>query len=79
MAGRIRVGLAGRLCHWALMLVVTFFILEELGIVPHTDRAAFKIGLGSLDLPAALALGLGNREAADRFWLSIQEKPPQER
>lgn len=88
VAGRIRAGLAaegfaraslaGRLCQWALMIVVTFFTLEELGIAPHTVQAGFKIGLGSLGLLIALALGLGSRDAVARFWLSIQEKPPQE-
>lgn len=76
--GFARASLAGRLCQWALMIVVAAFTLEELGIAPHTVQAAFKIGLGSLGLLTALALGLGSRDAVARFWQSIQEKPPQE-
>jgi Mechanosensitive ion channel, conserved TM helix len=76
--GFARAGLVGRLCHWALMIVVTAFTLEELGIAPHTVQAAFKIGLGSLGLLVALALGLGSRDAVARIWQSFLEKPPTE-
>jgi Mechanosensitive ion channel, conserved TM helix len=70
-----RAGLVGRLTRWALMVVVTAFALEELGIAPHTVQAAVKIGLGTLGVIAALAVGLGSKDAVAAMWASILDKP----
>lgn len=69
-----RAGLVGRLTRWALMVVVTAFALEELGIAPHTVQAAVKIGLGTLGIVAALAVGLGSKDAIAAMWASILDK-----
>jgi hypothetical protein len=69
-----RAGLVGRLTRWALMVVVTAFALEELGIAPHTVQAAVKIGLGTLGVVAALAVGLGSKDAVAAMWASILDK-----
>ncbi len=66
-----RAGLVARLTRWALMVVVTAFALEELGIAPHTVQAAVKIGLGTLGIVAALAVGLGSKDAIAAMWASI--------
>jgi len=85
VAGRVRAGLAAegfsraslvaRLTRWALMIVVSAFTLEELGIAPLTVATAVKIGLGSVGLILVLALGLGSREAVARMWRTLLEKP----
>jgi hypothetical protein len=69
-----RAGLVGRLTRWALMVVVTAFALEELGIAPHTVQAAVKIGLGTLGVVAGLAVGLGSKDAVAAMWASILDK-----
>jgi len=69
-----RAGLVGRLTHWALMVVVTAFALEELGIAPRTVQATVKIGLGTLGVVAALAVGLGSKDAVAAMWASILGK-----
>lgn len=87
-SGRIRAGLSdegftraalvGRLVHWALMVVVVAFTLEELGIAPHLLRTAFSIGLGSLGIVGALAIGLGSRDAVAQVWRSILDRRTRE-
>jgi len=72
--GFARAGLAARLAYWALMVVVVAFTLEELGIAPHLLRTAFAIGLGSLGIAAALAVGLGSRDAIAQIWRSLLDR-----
>lgn len=76
--GFTRAGLVGRLVRWALMVVVVAFTLEELGIAPHLLRTAFSIGLGSLGIAAALAVGLGSRDAVAQMWRSILDHQSRE-
>lgn len=72
--GFSRASLVGRVVHWALMVIVAAFTLEELGIAPHLLRTAFSIGLGCLGIAAALAIGLGSREAVAHVWRSFLDR-----
>jgi hypothetical protein len=73
-----RAGLVGRVTLWALMTIVGAFTLEEMGVAPRILNAAFTIGLGSIGLILALAIGLGSREAVAQFWRSVLDKPEKE-
>lgn len=78
LEGFPRAGLAARLVQWSLMTIVVAFTLEELGVAPHLLKVAFQIGLGSLGLMAALAVGLGSRDAIAHVWRVLLERPPRD-
>lgn len=69
--GIVRAGLAARVVHWSITVIVVAVVLEELDIAPRTIQTALRIGMGSLGLALVLAVGLGSREAVARVWRSI--------
>ena len=76
--GFARAGLAARMVQWALTGVVVAFTLEQVGVAPHLLRIAFSIGLASVGVAIALAIGLGSREAVAQIWRSVLERQTRE-
>ncbi|HHL39327.1 MAG TPA: hypothetical protein ENJ37_02365 [Deltaproteobacteria bacterium] len=71
-----------RLISEAVRLTVTLFViamaLEQLGIASAVVTAAFSILFGGVVLAAALAFGLGGRDAARRIIEEMMEKKKEE-
>lgn len=60
-------GWLGGLARYAILILVSMMALEQLGVARSIVVNGFTILLGSAGLAAALAVGLGSREAVERY------------